>query len=63
LELREVPGRRKFVSKQDLLDIAWKGRFVSESPLTTTIAELREALEDDAKEPGTFRPSQSAPIG
>jgi DNA-binding winged helix-turn-helix (wHTH) protein/Tol biopolymer transport system component len=39
------------VSKQDLLDIAWKGRFVSDSPLTTTIAELREALEDDAKEP------------
>jgi DNA-binding winged helix-turn-helix (wHTH) protein/Tol biopolymer transport system component len=39
------------VSKQELLDSAWKGRFVSESPLTTTIAELREALEDDAKEP------------
>jgi eukaryotic-like serine/threonine-protein kinase len=39
------------VSKQELLDKAWSGRFVSESPLTTTIAELREALEDDAKEP------------
>jgi eukaryotic-like serine/threonine-protein kinase len=39
------------VSKQELLDIAWKGRFVSDSPLTTTVAELREALEDDAKEP------------
>jgi len=39
------------VSKQELLDSAWKGRFVSDSPLTTTIAELREALEDDAKEP------------
>jgi eukaryotic-like serine/threonine-protein kinase len=39
------------ISKQELLDSAWKGRFVSESPLTTTIAELREALDDDAKEP------------
>ncbi len=39
------------VSKQELLDSAWKGRFVSDSLLTTTIAELREALEDDAKEP------------
>jgi DNA-binding winged helix-turn-helix (wHTH) protein/Tol biopolymer transport system component len=39
------------ISKQELLDIAWKGRFVSDSPLTTTVAELREALEDDAKEP------------
>jgi eukaryotic-like serine/threonine-protein kinase len=39
------------ISKQELLDSAWKGRFVSESPLTTTIAELRDALDDDAKEP------------
>jgi two-component system, OmpR family, response regulator MtrA len=28
------------ISKQELLDSAWKGRFVSDSPLTTTIAEL-----------------------
>jgi DNA-binding winged helix-turn-helix (wHTH) protein/Tol biopolymer transport system component len=39
------------ISKQQLLDSAWKGRFVSDSLLTTTVAELREALDDDAKEP------------
>jgi DNA-binding winged helix-turn-helix (wHTH) protein/Tol biopolymer transport system component len=49
LALASRPG--EVVSKQELLDSAWKGRFVSESPLTTTVAELREALEDDAKEP------------
>ena len=51
------------ISKQELLDSAWQGRFVSESPLTTTIAELREALEDDAKNRGTSRRCRNAAIG
>jgi eukaryotic-like serine/threonine-protein kinase len=49
LALASLPGQ--VISKQELLDRAWTGRFVSDSLLTTTVGELREALEDDAKEP------------
>ena len=37
--------------KSELLDAVWGSRFVSESALTTAIAELREALEDDSRNP------------
>ena len=49
VRLAERPGDT--ISKADLLDAVWGARFVSESALTTAIAELRDALEDDAKEP------------
>jgi DNA-binding winged helix-turn-helix (wHTH) protein/Tol biopolymer transport system component len=47
--LASRPG--EVFSKQELLDAVWGGRFVSESALTTAVGELRDALEDDAKEP------------
>jgi transcriptional activator of cad operon len=39
------------VSKEDLLENVWGARAVSESALTRTATELRQALGDDAGEP------------
>ena len=38
-------------SKRDLLDAVWEQEFVSEHALTQVIAELRDALGDDARSP------------
>jgi len=39
------------VTKNDLIDGVWEGRIISEGTLTNTIAELRRALGDDARNP------------
>jgi len=39
------------VSKNDIIDSVWEGRFISEGTLTNTIAELRRVLGDDARHP------------
>ena len=39
------------VSKNDIIDSVWEGRFISEGTLTNTIAELRRVLGDDARRP------------
>ena len=39
------------VPKDDLLDIVWGRRFVSEGAIKTVVSELRAALGDDAKAP------------
>ena len=39
------------MSKDDIIDFVWEGRFISEGTLTNTIAELRRALGDDARHP------------
>jgi DNA-binding winged helix-turn-helix (wHTH) protein/tetratricopeptide (TPR) repeat protein len=39
------------VSKDELIDRVWESRIISEGTLTNTIAELRQALGDDAREP------------
>ncbi len=39
------------VSKDELIDEVWEGRIISEGTLTNTIAELRGALGDDARNP------------
>lgn len=41
----------QLASKRDLLDAVWEQEFVSEHALTQVIAELREALGDDARSP------------
>jgi DNA-binding winged helix-turn-helix (wHTH) protein/Tol biopolymer transport system component len=43
-----VERPQRVVTKQDLLDAAWKGAFVSESSLTEAIGVLRQALGDSA---------------
>lgn len=47
--LMEAPQR--VVTKEELIDKVWDGRFVSDAVLTTGMKELRRALGDDAKEP------------
>jgi TolB-like protein/DNA-binding winged helix-turn-helix (wHTH) protein len=42
------------MTKSDLFDFVWPGVAVSESVLTTTIKELRQALGDDARQPGVI---------
>src|SRR5262245_29893315 len=39
------------VSKEELIERVWQGRFVSDDVLTVTIYALRKALGDDAKKP------------
>ena len=41
----------QLVTKDDLLETAWRETLVSEAALTTTIRELRRALGDDARSP------------
>lgn len=47
--LASRPGR--VIGKDEIFDALWEGVFVSESALTRTIADLRKALGDDAKNP------------
>lgn len=47
--LMEAPQR--VVTKEELFEIVWDGRFVSDAVLTTGVKELRRALDDDAREP------------
>jgi len=41
----------RLASKRDLLDSVWREEFVSDHALAQVIAELREALGDDARSP------------
>lgn len=47
--LAERAGRT--VSKETILATVWQGQHVAESGMTRCIAEIRQALEDDAREP------------
>lgn len=46
-----VEHRGRVVSKDELLEVVWDGRFLADSALSRTVAELRAALEDDARAP------------
>src|SRR5215831_3542807 len=41
----------ELVSKQELFSSVWKGRVVSDAALTSCIQELRDALQDEARQP------------
>ncbi|MEM8930123.1 MAG: transcriptional regulator, partial [Acidobacteriota bacterium] len=47
--LAEQPG--ELVSKSELLERVWPGRFVTDDVLTGAIGQLRRALGDDARSP------------
>ena len=49
LHLVEHQGR--LVTKEELLEHVWQGRFVTEHALTRAVARLRRALGDDARSP------------
>ena len=46
-----VSERPRAVAKAEIHDHLWPGIFVSESNLTTLVAELRDALSDEARRP------------
>ena len=46
-----MQGAGKLVTKEELIENVWDGRFVSEAVLTTAMRDLRRALGDDAREP------------
>src|SRR5262249_26358996 len=50
-----ITNRPTALSKEDLHDQIWPDTFVSEATLTSLIAELREALEEDARSPNFIR--------
>jgi hypothetical protein len=50
-----IEQRPNALAKQDLHDKVWPETFVSEATLASLIAELRGALEDDARSPRFIR--------
>lgn len=44
-----IEARPKALSKEELLDKAWRGTFVTENNVATVIADIRSALEDDPR--------------
>lgn len=50
-----ITERPRALSKAELHDCLWPQTFVSDANLATLIAELREALGDDAREPRFIR--------
>lgn len=41
----------RVVSKDEIIAVVWHGRFISEASLTRTMADLRRALDDTARQP------------
>lgn len=50
-----IEHRPNALSKKDIHDLVWPETFVSEATLASLIAELREALEEDARSPRFIR--------
>lgn len=50
-----MQNRERVVSKDDLLDVVWKGRVVSESTLTSHINAVRKAIGDNGQEQRLIR--------
>src|SRR5262245_7301942 len=46
-----VEHRDRLVTKEELLDAIWKETFVTPNVLTRAVAQLRNALGDDAENP------------
>jgi TolB-like protein len=50
-----VQNRERVVSKDDLLEVVWRGRIVSESTLTSHINAVRKAIGDSGEEQRLIR--------
>jgi DNA-binding winged helix-turn-helix (wHTH) protein/pimeloyl-ACP methyl ester carboxylesterase len=50
-----VSHRDRVVSKQELMDAVWGGRFVTESAVTSRIKQVRRALGDDGRDQRLIR--------
>ncbi len=50
-----VRHRERVVSKEELMDDVWGGRFASESAVTSRIKQIRQAVGDDGKRQAVLR--------
>ncbi len=50
----------RVVSKDEIIDAVWEGRFIAEATLTRSIADLRRALDDDQRQPRVHRDDREA---
>ena len=50
-----IENRHRVVSKTDLIDAVWEGRFVSDSAVSTRIKSARRALDDDGQSQAVIR--------
>jgi pimeloyl-ACP methyl ester carboxylesterase/DNA-binding winged helix-turn-helix (wHTH) protein len=50
-----VQHRERVVSKEELMDQVWGGRFVSESAVTSRVKQIRHAVGDDGKRQTVLR--------
>ncbi len=41
----------RVISKDEIIDAVWEGRFIAEATLTRSIADLRRALNDNQRRP------------
>jgi DNA-binding winged helix-turn-helix (wHTH) protein len=63
LLLHLVQNREHVVSKDELLDVVWDGRIVSESTLTSHINAARKAVGDSGQEQRLIRTSPARGSG
>ena len=54
-----IQQRPRAISKDEIISTVWKDTFVTENNVATTIRDLREALDDQAKTPRYIRTSYS----
>lgn len=52
--LASQPG--KVIDKEQIIKVVWPDTFVTDDVLTHAISHLRKVLDDDAANPGSFRP-------
>ena len=50
----------RVVSKDEIIDAVWDGRFIAEATLTRSIADLRRALGDNQRRPAVHRDDSEA---
>ena len=52
----------RVVSKDEIIDAVWEGRFIAEATLTRSIADLRRALDDNQRCPAVHRDDREARV-
>src|SRR5262245_30662821 len=50
-----VERRPRVLSRAQIRDVVWPGVFISESTLNQSVNSIRQALDDDAREPRYIR--------
>src|SRR5262245_66445365 len=50
-----VERRPRVLSRAQIRDVVWPGVFISESTLNQSVNSIRQALEDDARQPRFIR--------